>query len=256
MRTSEERKRLHLMEWGIIKNTGWGKEKALDQMELSRVDWPPYFCFACEEAGVIGDETPGKKCLNCPIVWGTEDHPDQRAFCEKRGSPYWEVKYIMGSGDGVDWRVRRQAAAKAILALSFKGEWVGRKRTLDGKVPHDFVYARDGSAFYVTGIGEGDTVEVCPLGTFDRDGCLVNAWSLGQVIFPAPPGGDKQPEKRIVQQRKIFKDVVWKDNGTIYPHSEWSDLQAYRSLLSKPPMTMTLEWEEKEVISDEHEDRK
>lgn len=249
-RTSEERKRLHLLMFERMKETGCGKIEALGWMGMS--DRPIHSCFACEEAGIPDKVVPmSDYCPNCPIVWGSEDEGEISAFCEKGKSPYKKILYNATHGTHGDINTQdRIEAATAILKLPFKEAWaetvVKDDRELAGLKKSDKVYTRTTSGLRITNILPGDLVEVVPVGVFTRDGKLTSACSLGQVLF-ARPQEEKKVEKKVSTVKKsiTITGITWFEDRFFVPTAHDGGFDRF---LNKPPMKMTLEWEEEEQV--------
>jgi hypothetical protein len=257
MRTSEDRKRLHLLMWGIIAETGCDKLSARKKLEVT--DFPINNCFACEEAGVVPRDATWDDCRKCPVIWDVRNpHIGSNVICNFRGSPYRDFT------NGYT-----KEAAKAILALPFKGAWaeptvtVGlyteqectvnalHKTILDVKVG-DTVWFRDGSQVTVTSVGNsGFQVETGTdcwvVHNVLYNGRINHYPMFGQVVFATCQDvldAEKEKKPKILY-KEVIRDLQWfRLVGLYVPSAIGGD---FKRFLNKPPMTMTLEWEENGV---------
>ena len=252
-RTSEERKRLHLLEWGVIAETGCNKLEVLRMLKMGVP--PPNNCFACEEAGSTHGELRPDICAKCPIIWGTE-HIADMVFCEEEGSPYQDVSHIANrEWDGVEryFSDRMKEAAKRILALPFKGAWAepaAKKPTVayDPGVPEQCFNLEPPRTKTLRDLKVGDMVCL-------RDGCtgvVDKVYSDGfhqfsQVVFPTTDLVSVKGRKR-----EVLTEVTWHNGIGMYTFPISHPRTAWQKYVGKPPMTMTLEWdeEEEEEVSD------
>jgi len=251
MRTVKEMKRLHIELFDLIKEKGYNKLEALRCMGIPEDLHPPYRCFACEAAGVTEEEGPEPyTCAKCPVDWGIRGKTVSQ--CADYDSPYGRIKNLFQSkGERLsplvpDERTLLKEAAAKILALPFINAW--KSEVFENIKVGEAVYNKDGRPFVVTAV-MSNNFNAGGIGQVYFDGSLVGINILGPVLFPLPPplntgdqvGEEKRKAKVMVHRKEVIEGVKWSKREYYIPSAYGAEFNRF---INKPPMTMTLEWDE------------